>query len=339
MRLLPLLALSILLVIPQVSCAAGAPSAAAPEWRVGDRWSYDVTVQSSAGTTEGNLTVTVAADGPVRVGNATVDAYTVREKREDWSFNSNTTVLTTLVVDKKTLCTLFSNSSTVTYFGTVRSEVREEDLYSPSDGRYQFPLSAGLNWTATYNLTRTRYFVFDHAVDVSAVTLSRDCLAYESVNYKEKGFRVACTAGPGGSMVTYWYSPHYRGEVMREEYDHGSDTTTTYRLGSYSRGPEPSFFASPDTRRILILGVAALALAFVAVGLMAVRRRIPKRAPPETPIEEPLALFHMERTRGGMAMTVNTRTVLCPSCRRTFKVPVTTTLLRCPHCGFEGALR
>jgi LSD1 subclass zinc finger protein len=338
MRRLPLLIFLVLVAFPMMPHAAASPSAGAPAWRVGDRWSYDVTVRSPSGTTQGELTVTVADDRPVKVGNATFDAYTVRQKRSDWSYGYNITITTTLVIDKKTLCTLSSNSSTVSHFGTVSSEVREEDLYAPSDGRYRFPLAAGQNWTATYNLTRTRYFSFDHTVDNSTVIRRYSCLAYESVNYKEKGFRVECSAELGGPSATYWYGPHYQGEVMREEYDRGSDTTTTYRLRSYSQGPEASFLSSPDTQRALVLGLAALTLAFVAAGLVIMRRRVPNRRPPETPTEEPLAAFHIQQTRGGLALTVSTKTILCPSCRRTFKVPVTARSVRCPHCGREGEL-
>jgi len=329
-----------LLLLPLPAHAQAAPAeAGAPDWRVGDRWDYAVVVSSSAGTLYGNLTVRVTADGQVRAGNATVRAYTVVEKRTDYGSGSNTTALTTLHIDARTLCTLSSDRTVKYQFGSFSSEVRTELTYEPSDGRYRFPLAAGENWTARYNLTRTRHFTYNFTTDNSSVAARYDCLAYEELSHKEKAFRIRCSSDGGGPAVTVWYSKRVRGEIQREEYDRSSDATTSFMLRSYSRAPVPSLLSDPDTLKALVLGAAGIVLAAIAVFLAAARRRMPRMPKPDQPVEQPLSAFQFEQTRDGVAVKVNQRDIACPRCGRAFKVIVTARAARCPFCRYEGNLR
>ena len=152
MRHLPFLILMLLLPLPSSLAAPTVQSV--PEWRVGDTWQYKVTTQSGTATTLGNLTIKVLSDGEVRIGNATVRAYTLSQRLQPWvpgnASNSRlseqarwgpayTIVTTTLIIEKKTLCTLVSNSTIRSVHGADITEDRELLEYSPSDGWLRFP--------------------------------------------------------------------------------------------------------------------------------------------------------------------------------------------------------
>jgi hypothetical protein len=251
-----------------------------PEWRVGDTWQYKVTTQSATGTTYGNLTIKVASDGEVRIGNATVRAYTLSGILTPWApvnaTNSRlreqvrwgpiyTIVRTTEIVEKRTLCTLRSeiNISAVHYSDVTNDT--ELLVYSPSDGRLRFPLAPGSGWNITFNQTRTHRYPFKVITENNTLTRRYECESYESVTYKEKGYRIRCTTDGSGAETVFWFSPHYRADVRREESGSPPGTVRTYTLVRFGSAEEPSIFSSPQTVLALIFGITAAAMLAVAV--------------------------------------------------------------------------
>lgn len=274
MRRMPFFVLAILLPLPW-SVLAAPTVQSVPEWRIGDTWQYRVETRSDAGITYGNLTIRVVADGGVRIGNATVRAYTLSQRLAPWvpvnATNSRlgeearwgdayTVVTTTLIIDKRTLGTMVSNSTIRSVHGAQVTEDRELLTYSPSDGRLRFPLSPGVGWNATFNLTRIRQLLYHTLADNSTQTRRYECESYESVTYKEKGFRVRCTTDGGVAETVFWYSTRYRADVRREEHDPSLGTVRTYTLVGFEPGAAPSMFSSPQTVLAMFFGIVAAAM-------------------------------------------------------------------------------
>ena len=305
MRRLPFLILVLLLPLPSTLLAAPAVRSV-PEWSVGDTWQYKVTTQSGAATTLGNLTLKVVADGDVRIGNTTVRAYTLSQRLQPWTPAGKTglsqetrwgpvytIVTTTLIIERKTLCTLVSNSTIRSVHGADVTEDRELLEYSPSDGRLRFPLTPGESWTATFNVSRTRHYPFQVVTQNSTLTRRYDCQAYENVTFREKGYRVRCTTDGSPSETVFWYSPHYRADVRREEYDPSSGTVQTFSMVSFKTGQAQSLLSSPQTVLALFFGVAAAAMLAVAIlvrflpgPLGRFRARYREKHPPPEPGEK-----------------------------------------------------
>lgn len=271
MRRLPFLVLLLLLPLP--SSVPAAPTAgSAPEWRVGDSWQYKVTTQSGSLTTLGNLVLRVVSDGELRVGNSTVGAYTLSQKLKPWTpANASkklaeeaswgptyTIVTTTLIVEKRSLCTLVSNSTIRSFHGSDVTEDHELLVYHPSDGRLRFPLAVGASWNATFNLTRTRQYPFHVITDNSSVNCRYECQGFEKLPDGKEGFRVRGTADGAGTETVFWYSPRYRWEVRREEQDASAGTVRVSTLLKHTPGVAPSLFSSPQTLLAIGFGVAAV---------------------------------------------------------------------------------
>ena len=276
MRLVPLLVLLLLLPLPSTLTAAPA-SVSAPGWLVGESWNYLVT--DGSGKPVGNLAVKVVSDGPVRVGNSTVQAYVVWQLLQPWTPPANNTKLTeearwgpiytvintSLIIEKKTLCILRSNSTIrqVHYADVTRGE--ELLVYSPSDGRLRFPLSAGISWNVTFNLTRTHRYPFQVITDNSTIARSYECQAYDTLPDGKEGFRIICADDGTGQEITSWYSPRYRSEVRREERNAATGTVRVYTLLEHSSGVAPSIFSSPQTWLAIIFAAVATTMLLGAI--------------------------------------------------------------------------
>jgi hypothetical protein len=267
MRLAPFLALLLLLPLPAYAPAAPAADSA-PGWASGDSWKY--LVSDGKGNLINNLTVKVVGELDVRAGNSTVRAYKLSERltpylapvRTNLSDEARwgpvyTVITTTVLVEKRTLCNLVSNSTirSVHYFDVT--EDHERLVYSPSDGRLRFPLAAGTSWNVTFNLTRTHQYPFTVITANSTVSRSYECQAYEKLPDGKDGFRIRWTDASTGSETVSWYGPRYRSEVRREERDATTGTVRVYTLQSYREGQVPTIFSNPQTMLALGFGVTA----------------------------------------------------------------------------------
>ncbi len=273
---LPLLVL--LLMLPLPSTLTAAPAAApAPEWAVGDFWQY--LVADGSGKPLGNLTVRVVSDGEVPLGNSTVRAYTLSQRLQPWTPPANetklseearwgpiyTVVTTTLIIDRQTLCTLGSNSTIRSVHYADVTEDRESLVYSPSDGRLRFPLSAGMSWNVSFNLTRTRQYPFHFITANSTIARSYECRSYETLPDGKEGFCIRCPDDGTGQETVSWYGPRYRSEVRREERNAAAGTVRVYTLQKSRSSVAPSIFSSPRTLLAIAFGVAAAVMLAVAV--------------------------------------------------------------------------
>jgi len=328
----------LLLALPPV-LPVGAQEAAVATWRVGDRWDYNLTVVSPESFHTGSLTVKVTGDGTVRLHNESVRAYTLSiSRRERWEgFNITSTI--TRLVDRATLCTLFSNTTQTMTLGGLESRWTTTEYYSPSDGRYQFPLGAGLNWTASYGVNRTTLTSNSRKTEDIDLSRALTCEVREglSVPYgRHMALRVRCTLDDTGNYSRYWYSESVRGDLKVEDYDRVTRALTTLALTRYSRAAEAAPILGPDTEKALVLATAALVFLCILIVAMFIRARPPKPPPPVTQEEQGPPAFTFESSRDGYSMKVNTVELACPACRKRFKVMATARTVRCPHCGHEG---
>ena len=277
MRLLPYLVVLLLLPLPSTLTAAPA-AVSAPGWLVGESWQYLVT--EGAGRPVGNLTVRVVSDGTFRAGNSTVQAYTLLQVLQPWTPPDKetnmsevsrwgpiyTVINTTLIIEKKTLCTLRADSTIRQVHYADVTEDQELVVYSPSDGRLRFPLSAGMSWNITFNLTRTHRYPFQVITDTSTVSRSYECKAFSELPDRklEEGFSIRCADDGTGLETVSWYSPRYRSEVRREETNAGTGTVRVYTLQKNRSSVAPSIFSSPRTLLAIAFGVAAAVMLAVA---------------------------------------------------------------------------
>ena len=288
MRLLPYLVVLLLLPLPSTLTAAPA-AVSAPGWLVGESWQYLVT--EGAGRPVGNLTVRVVSDGTFRAGNSTVQAYTLLQVLQPWTPPDKetnmsevsrwgpiyTVINTTLIIEKKTLCTLRADSTIRQVHYADVTEDQELVVYSPSDGRLRFPLSAGMSWNITFNLTRTHRYPFQVITDTSTVSRSYECKAFSELPDRklEEGFSIRCADDGTGLETVSWYSPRYRSEVRREETNAGTGTVRVYTLQKYRSGVAPSIFSSPQAWLALFFGLVAIGMLAVAI-YTAYRAKHPK---------------------------------------------------------------
>lgn len=265
----------LLLLLPLATTVPAAPTVkSVPEWNVGDSWQYQVTTRTGTLTTLGDLTVKVVADGEVRIGNATVRAYTLSERLKPWTpanaskrlpeeaswGQTYTLVNTTVIVERSTLCILSTDSIRSTVHGADVTNDSESVVYSPSDGRMRFPLTAGSAWNVTFNMTRTRRYPFHTFTDNLTQTRSYECLGQVNVTYREKGFHIRCAIEGSASTIDYWYSSRYRADVRREEFDASTGTYRSLELLKHSSVQPPEPFRNPQTVLALLFGLAALGL-------------------------------------------------------------------------------
>jgi len=334
-----LLFLTLLLLALPAAFPAEAQEVNVPQWRVGDRWDYKVSIVSQSGTTSGNMVVKVTASGTVTVGNESIPAYTLAVSRRERGSGLNTTYTITKHVAKATLCTIYMDYTQVITYGDLESEVHSSNNYYPSDGRYSFPLGAGLNWSAGYSLNRTILVGTRLRNESTTVLTPYSCEVREGLSVSGgmyMSYRVRCTPDDTGNYSYYWYSDKARGDVKMEEFNRATQALTTIQLTKYYRAPEAPPLLGPDTERALILlGAAFILLAVMAV-VVYIRSRPPKIPPPPTAEEQGSAAFQFVKTRDGYSMKLNTVDLVCPSCRKRFRVVVTSTTAKCPHCGKEG---
>jgi len=336
-------AILVLLLLP-AAAPAGARIDSPPEWRVGDRWDYNMTVSNQQGTTYGNLTQEVAAAGTVRVGGRDVLSYTLSSKQTYWGYGLRTTTNSRIYIQKSDLCALIINTTTTTYFGEMNSTASTELRYNASDGRYRFPLVEGDSWTAAYELGRKL------RLERSMVEESRNVTAAVTVESPERlslpagrflAYKVTYTYD-SGNVTTYWYCDAVRGEAARRELDRSTGTLTVYELKGYHPAPAPLPIIGSDSDKALMLGLISVALVVAALAILAMRRRAPKAPKQKKEQSGPAAPeFHFEHTRDGLQMKSvkpDIMSIACPACHRVFKTPAGAKSVRCPFCGKEGKL-
>ncbi|MGQ9581883.1 MAG: hypothetical protein ACUVV6_00015 [Thermoplasmatota archaeon] len=270
------LALAALLLLTQNLPPARAQEAGLPGWRVGDRWDYEVEVRSPYEDARGNATVVVVGEGRVRIGNETKAVYVLSIARREEGERSVRTQSSRDYVSKESLCTLYSKTTMEVRYGPLRSTCELTLVYSPSDGRYLFPLALNRSWRAEYNLTRTE--VTSGATRVSSLRFSGNCtcswwgeLRVGRVNYTT--CRIDRFEDGSANRSSYWYSDRLGAEVRREEYSAATGTLTTLTLKGHSRAPGETPILGPETGRILALLSVALALLGAAGALSLAQRR------------------------------------------------------------------
>lgn len=312
----------------------------APEWNRGDRWEYRITVQGPADRTYGNLTQEVSAAGAVRLGNRTIDAYTLTTRQTLSGSGVNTTTVSTVYVSQSDLCVLYVNSTSVTRYGDLSSRARMEMRYDASDGRYRFPLTAGTDWNMEYNLTRTVLLDPGLRVENRTVYGQFTCEGAENISVpagRFRALRISCTIN-SGNQSSYWYSDAVRGEVMRRELDGRTGSVTLYELKMYQRSPEQLPLLGTDTGRAMLLGGISTVLIVAAGLLLWTRRGKRKISQPEEAREAPPTSFHIEKGRDGLQLKIDTVNLMCPACRRVFTATAGAQAVKCPFCGKEGRL-
>lgn len=311
-----------------------------PDWKAGDRWEYKIVHHSLLGTTFGNLTQEVTAVGPVRVGNRTVDAYTVSSRQRTMGFGVNSSASSRTYISRSDLGTLSVNTTSSSNFGELRSSARMEVLYYSSDGRYRFPLGVGTNWSVEYNMSR-RVFLSPGLMEENRTVYGQcTCEAIDKVQVgagRFQAYRVRCTFD-SGNVTTYWYSEGVRGEVKREELDPMTGATTTFTLERYVRAAEPFPLLGSDTGRAILLGTVSMLLLLSALALVLARRRTPKPTPAKGAEDHPPAPAGKGTTGARTAAKAGPVELACPACRRRFKVPAGTVSVTCPFCGKQGRL-
>lgn len=340
MRRLTLAAVLLLLLLSPSVLMAEKQVDAAPEWRVGDRWEYTITVEGPAGRTYGNMSQQVSAVGQVRVGNRTVDAYTLRTRQTHTGFGVNSTTTSTTHIARSDIGTLDVNSTSATNYEELRSQARMELRYDPSDGRYRFPLRAGADWNAEYNVSRRVLLSSAVILENRTAYAQFSCEGPEELSVaagRFLAFKITCTLDSGNQTI-YWYSDAVRGDVMKSELDRRTGALTVSELNKYMRQPEPLPLLGTDIGRATLLGGISAVLVFTALALHLVRRKNIRAHRPKKVEEAPAPSFHFEKTREGLQMTVETISLSCPACRRVFKVPKGTLAVKCPFCGKQGRL-
>jgi hypothetical protein len=280
---LALAAVLLLLLLPSALVPAESRVDSAPRWNQNDRWEYRVTVRGPSETTFGNLTREVSATGPVRLGNRTVDAWTLTSRQTGSVDGVNTTTVSTTYVSQSDLCVLYVNSTSESWLGELSSRANIELRYNASDGRYRFPLSAGASWEVDYNMTRTLKLNSGLSVENRTVHAGYTCDGEERVSVpagRFMAFRIDCTPD-SVNRTSYWYSDAVRGEVKREEQDGSTGILTTYDLKQYHRSPEPMFLIGTDTGLAMLLAAISAVLAAAAIIIYWARTRETRGRPPE----------------------------------------------------------
>jgi len=283
MRRLALACALLLLVLPSVPVPAESRVDAAPQWNRGDRWEYRVTVRGPAETMFGNLTQEVSAVGPFRLGDRTVDTYTLASKQTGSGNNVESSTVSTTYVSGSDLCLLYVNSTSVTRYETLDSSARMELRYNASDGRYRFPLEAGAEWETEYVLIRSVWLDSGLAVDNRTVHARSGCEGVVNVSVPAGRFRalkVVCYPD-SSNRTSYWFSGAVRGDVMREEMDGTTGVITSYELNCYRRSLEPIFLLGTDTGLALLLGIISAVLAAAALAIFWARSRERRASPPK----------------------------------------------------------
>jgi hypothetical protein len=285
-----LLFLTLLLLAFPAALPAEAQEVNVPQWRVGDRWDYKLSIVSRSGTTTGSMTVKVTASDAVTVGNESLPAYTLAISRHERGSGFNTTYTITKHVAKATLCTIDTNHTQVMTYGDMESRSHSENHYYPSDGRYSFPLGEGANWSSGYSLNRTVLVGTRLRTENSTVLALYSCEMREGITVpggKFMSYRVRCTTDDTGNYSYYWYSDKVRGDVKMEEFNRETQAMTTIQLTKYYRAPEAPPLLGPDTEKALMLaGAAVILLIVLAVGVY-IRSRPPKPIPPRSRAPRP----------------------------------------------------
>ncbi len=270
------LALLTLLLLTTLHQPSRAQEASPPGWRAGDRWDYELVVRSPYEEARGNATVVVLGGGRVRLGNESHSVYSLSISRREEGERSVRTYYSKVYVSKASLCTLYSKTSIEVKYGALRSTGELTLSYSPSDGRYLFPLALNRSWRSDYNVTRTEASA--GATRVSTLRFSGNCtcewrgeLRVGRGNYT--AFRIDRFEDCSGNRSTYWYSESVGAEVRSEEYSPITETLTIQTLKRHSRAPQESLLLGPDTGRVLALLALALALLGTAGALSLAQRR------------------------------------------------------------------
>jgi hypothetical protein len=346
-RLPPALFLVLLVAMP--SYHVGAQEAGLPAWNVGDRWEYHLVVSAPDGTHEGNYTVRVTGRGTFNLGMFNGSAYILRTERTEHSNGYDYRTVSTAYVETASLCTVYSCATQVVTFGKLTSSSVFQTSYNPSEGRCRFPLSAGMNWTSEFSFNRSSTSGSSIGWENRTLTRQYSCQAREPVSVAAKvagnrnflAFHVHCPLDDMGSYSDYWYCANVRGELKFEQYERSSGARTVGELSRYVRVQPPAPGLAPDLDTALLLAGAAVALASISVLLLTVRNRMATRKPkpqPQSPDTGPQA-FRFIATREGLTVKMNTVDIVCPSCRRSFKVVASAKAATCPYCGKVGKMR
>jgi hypothetical protein len=256
----------------------------APSWNRGDRWDYEVTVNGAGDVSRGNLSQEVVAAGPVRLDNRTVDVYTLATRQATRSGGgANSTESTTTYVSRTDLCVLYVNSSSATTLQGLSSRARMELRYNASDGRYRFPLEAGMAWQTDYEITRTIRLDFGQWTDNVTVHGAFTCEGADKIVVPAGRFLAhkVVFRPDGRNTTTYWFSAAVRGEVKREQLDGMTGASTTFVLKKYHREAQPPFLLGTDTGLALVLGMISLGLVAAGTGIYLARKRDGRGRPPE----------------------------------------------------------
>jgi hypothetical protein len=283
MRRLALAATLIVLVLPSAMVPAESRVDMAPEWNMGDRWEYRVTVNGPAQTMFGNLTLEVSAVGPVRLGDRTSDAYTLTSRQTVSGNNVDSITSSITYVSRSDLCVLCVNSTIVTWYGSLNSSAMMELRYNASDGRYRFPLDAGAAWETDYVLTRAVRLDSGLSVENRTIHTSFACEGALNLSVPAGRFRalkVVCCSD-ASNRTSYWFSGAVRGDVRREDRDGSTGVTTVYDLKSYRRSQGPMFILGTDTGLAIMLGIISAVLAAAALSILWARSRDSSAASPK----------------------------------------------------------
>lgn len=334
---LPIVVLLLVLVLaPALPPPAGADVQGPPDWKAGDRWEYRIVYKSPLGTTFGNLTQEVTAVGPVRVGNRTVDAYTLSSHQRTMGFGVNSSASSRTYISKSDLGTLSINTTSSSHLGELSSSARMETRYDASDGRYRFPLGVGTNWSVEYNLSR-RVLLSPGLIEENRTVYGQStCEAIDRLSVgagRFQAYRVTCTFD-SGNVTTYWYSEGVRGDVKREEMDPMTGSMTIYTLERYVRAAEPFPLLGSDTGRAILLGIISGVLLLSALALVLARRRATK--PPAAAERKDSPPAPERKKAPGAGPAAASVELACPACRRRFRVPAGTVAVKCPFCGKQG---
>ncbi|MEM4728199.1 MAG: hypothetical protein QXH42_00350 [Thermoplasmata archaeon] len=271
------------LMIPSVTPVTGAEEFRLPRWVAGDTWVYTTLTKSPYETLRGNMSVSVTGEGRLRTGNETHSVYILSLKKKEMSETYTRTTVSRIYVAKATLCTIQSRSTIEVTSGSLRSMAELTLTYTPSDGRYLFPLALNRSWRSWFNVTRIEVWegvrrVSEHCLTINYICGWAGTIKIGKTNYT--AFLVNCTEEGSGNYTNYWYSEKVRGDVKVETYDAASGALSIITLKKYSRFSGGGPLLGPDTERIVaLLGVSLVLLGAAAAigGASRLRERLERR--------------------------------------------------------------
>ena len=252
-------------VAPNVAAAQNAPS-----WSTGNQWVYSTAIGSTAAT----LTMLVQEQTTLAIAGTTFPVWHVNQSATASTSGGSFTIWSDLWLTVDGLKQAKTGSNF--FFPTTST-------YDPPQPQMVFPLSPGVSWSGTTNVTTTTSGTSHTASQAYSGTVT----AEQTITVPAGTFTTEVIRSPqtGSSYTLDYYSEQVGNIVKSETYLLGT-LTDTQNLTSYSYSP--GLFGISNVVWIIGL-VVALVVIVAAVVLLRRRPRRPYGIPPQAypPSQQP----------------------------------------------------